>query len=83
MNDAMRRKLVTLAERIAGDDISIMMEVRMEHRIDELEEVTPDGLYKVLAQVLSSSPDQVAEKLESHEDSQLILQELVEGLGGV
>ena len=79
MDDSLRRKLALLAERVEGQDISIIKEVRLDHRIEELSNVTRDTLCEAIAQVLSRKPQHVKEKLAEYENSDQILDDLVLG----
>ena len=80
MDDTLRRKLALLAERVEGKDISIIKEVRLDHFIEELSEVTRESLQQAISYVLSCPVDQVRLQLAKHENSDKLLDDLVKGL---
>ncbi len=80
MQEHLRRKLSLLAQRVEGKDISIMKEVRIDNCLEELSEINLEGLRTVLSQVSSCSVDEVNAKLAEHDDSERILEDLVNGL---
>ena len=81
MEASLRRKLFALTEKVEGKDISIMKEVRIDNLMDEMRHVSTQSLETLISQVLSRPIEEVQDKL-SDPDSQALMRELVERLGG-
>jgi len=78
--DELRGRLRTLARRILDRDPTSVEEVRLEIRAGQVDVATRSTVRKSIADVLGRTESQVMEKLASHDDSDRIIDEIINDL---
>jgi hypothetical protein len=79
-NEELRQRLRTLANRVAGRQVGAVEEIRLEVRVARDETATRQTVRKSIAETLDRSEAQVTEKLASHDDSDRLIDEIVNSL---
>jgi hypothetical protein len=81
-NEDLKKRLITLAARAKGSNPTILEQVRLELRIDAKTRVSKTEVRQVISEALEIPESDVRVKLASHEDSERILDDIVNILNG-
>ncbi len=80
MADELRQKLVTLAERVDNKKLTLLEAIRVELRAQKIEVADRTKVRKALAESLEVSEGTVIVKLAAYNDSDRILDDIVNTL---
>ena len=80
MADKLRQKLVILAERVDSKKLTQLDAIRLELRAQSIGKVDRSKVYKALAETLQVSEEKVILNLASYNDSDRILDDIINTL---
>lgn len=80
--EQLKLRLRTLARRVLDREPTNLEEIRLALRVESLETRDRAAIKKSIASVLDKTESQVMTKLASHDDSDRIIDEITNALGG-